>query len=202
MPTARRLNRMKQVLRYRQPDITVICENITDPHNVSAILRSCDAVGVPAVHLLYTSAEMPEMGKKSSASAHKWVKTVPHRDYSGLKRSLKAEDFRIVATRHAPESQSIYEMDWTGSAAIILGNEHLGVSREAQNISDVSVHIPMFGMVESLNVSVAAAVILYEICRQRLQKGFYKGTAPGADWQQQILSEWIEGVSNNPEKRK
>ncbi len=191
MPTPRRIEKITRVLKNRQPDLTVICENIHDPHNVSAILRTCDAVGVTAVQLLYTHQEFPKLGKKSSASAKKWVETHRFQTYDALKRSLQEQGFTIYATHLgiAP-SRSIYEVDWTLPSAIMLGNEHFGVSEEALAIADANIHIPMFGMIESLNVSVATAVILYEACRQRLARGLYPRPDLLPDTLAQKLTEW------------
>ncbi|NIS39138.1 tRNA methyltransferase [Candidatus Saccharibacteria bacterium] len=173
MPTARRIERMSQVIKHRQPDLTVVCENIHDPHNVSAILRSCDAVGIEIVHLFYTNQEFPKLGKKSSASAKKWIDIERHQEENKLRESLKNQGMSIYATGLNEKAVSIYEVDWTKPSAVIMGNEHLGVSDEVLQIADASVYIPMFGMIESLNVSVATAVILYEACRQRMLKGLY-----------------------------
>ncbi len=173
MPTERRIKKMKRVLENRQADLTVVCENIHDPHNVSAILRSCDAVGVEKVHLFYTYEDFPKIGKKSSASAKKWIEIDSHRDIDELYQSLKKQGMTIYTTHLGNQSVSIYEVDWCKPAAIVVGNEHSGVSEEMLKISDQNIHIPMFGMIQSLNVSVAAAVILYEACRQRQHKKFY-----------------------------
>lgn len=191
MPTVKRLDKMKRVLNFRQPDLTVVCENIHDPHNVSAILRSCDAVGVLSVHLLYNLEKFPKLGRKSSASANKWIDIQKHKKYSDLKRVLQDQGMKIYATFLDPSAKSIYEIDWTLPSAIIVGNEHRGVSDEALQIADQKIYVPMFGMVESLNVSVATAVILYEICRQRLKAGFYP--APKSDdWIHQHLKRWLK----------
>lgn len=191
MPTQRRLNRMKQVLLNRQRDLTVVCENIHDPHNVSAILRTCDAVGVPEVQLLYIDQPFPQLGKKSSASAKKWVKTVKHRGYPELRRYLKERGFTIYATHVNPQARSIYDIDWKQPSAIIMGNEHSGVTDEALAIADAAIYIPMFGMVESLNVSVATAVILYEAARQRLVAGKYPASTEDDPWFQETLNQWL-----------
>jgi tRNA (guanosine-2'-O-)-methyltransferase len=182
---------MTQVLNFRQSDLTVVCENIHDPHNVSAILRSCDAVGIPAVHLLYTSEKFPKLGRKSSASANKWIEIKKHKKHQELKQVLQELQMVIYATSLDSSAGNIYEIDWTKPSAIILGNEHRGVSDEALQIADQKIAIPMFGMVESLNVSVAAAVILYEVCRQRMQAGRYR-IKKEEYWIKQHLERWIE----------
>ncbi len=191
VPTVKRLEKMKRVLNFRQPDLTVVCENIHDPHNVSAILRSCDAVGVLSVHLLYNLEKFPKLGRKSSASANKWINIQKHKKYSDVKQVLQNQGMRIFATFLDPSAKSIFEIDWTLPSAIIVGNEHRGVSDDALQIADQKIYIPMFGMVESLNVSVATAVILYEICRQRLQAGFYS-VPKSEDWILQHLKKWLE----------
>lgn len=192
MPTARRVSKMKQVLSRRQPDLTVVCENIQDPHNVSAILRTSDAVGVQKVSLLYTKEPFPELGKKSSASAKKWVDTQRFSEPVELKKHLRSMGMQIYGTHISKESISIYDIDWTQPSAIILGNEQRGVSGKILDICDRKINIPMFGMIESLNVSVAAAVILYEAARQRLKKGLYKKSDLSEEWFNQMLEKWMK----------
>ncbi len=193
MPTVNRIKKMRRVLKNRQPDLTVICENIHDPHNVSAILRTCDAVSIAAVQLLYTNQEFPKLGKKSSASAKKWIDVHEFQSVSALRESLKKRGFTIYATHLSTENpRSIYEVDWTKPSAIIMGNEHLGVSEEALAIADHNIYIPMFGMIQSLNVSVATAVILYEACRQRIAAGMYPSQQIDPDKFIQKLAEWQE----------
>ncbi len=192
MPTARRLQKMERVLRNRQLDLRVVCENIHDPHNVSAILRTCDAAGVGMVHLLYTHEEFPQLGKKSSASAKKWIDIQRHRSFEELQQALHRDGITIYATHLGERAISIYDMDWTQPSAIIMGNEHRGVSDEALAIADANVYIPQFGMIESLNVSVATAIILYEAVRQRLQANRYPNPNLDSEWIAAKLQEWIE----------
>jgi tRNA (guanosine-2'-O-)-methyltransferase len=192
MPTARRISKMRKTLGRRQSDLTVVCENIQDPHNVSAILRTCDAVGVQNVNLLYTDQPFPELGKKSSASAKKWISTQRFSDPHELRRHLSSLGMRIYATHLGKKSESIYNIDWTLPSAIILGNEQRGISDSILGICDQRVHIPMFGMIESLNVSVAAAVILYEAARQRLWKGLYLTSNLSEEWIDEMLKQWTK----------
>lgn len=154
----------------------VVIENIHDPHNVSAIFRTCDAVGVPRVSLVYNVEKYPKIGKKSSASAFKWVEKEKYRSIDTCYSDLRSKGFKIYASALFKESVNLFEFDLTEKIAIVLGNEHRGVSEEAAKGADQTFMIPMFGMVQSLNVSVAAAVVLYESARQRLQKGMYNSS--------------------------
>lgn len=151
----------------------VVLENIHDPHNVSAIFRTCDAVGIPKVSLVYTIEKFPKIGKKSSASAFKWVEKEKYKSIENCYSELRKDGFKIYASSISEDSRSIYELDLSQKVAIVLGNEHRGVSEEASHLADERIMIPMFGMVQSLNVSVAAAIILYEAARQRIIKGKY-----------------------------
>ena len=173
MRTERRLNRLMQVLRHRQPDMTVVMENIHDPHNVSAVLRSCDAAGVMELQLIYTDTDFPDIGKKSSASAKKWVELRQFKNVKDCYKKLHEEGFTIYATHLEEKATSLFEIDLTKKVAIVVGNEHKGVSPEAARSADGILQIPMFGMIQSLNVSVATAVILFEAVRQRIALGQY-----------------------------
>ncbi len=173
MPSERRIARIEYVLKHRQPDLTVVMENIHDPHNVSAVLRSCDAAGVWEVQLLYNTDAFPKIGKKSSASAGKWVERRKFKTASDCYAKLRSEGFCIYATRLDEKAQSLYDLDLTQKVALVFGNEHRGVSDEAAEGADELLQIPMFGMIQSLNVSVACAITLYEALRQRLAKSGY-----------------------------
>lgn len=169
----KRLNKIVNTLKRRQFDLMVVLENIHDPHNVSAIFRTCDAVGIPKVSLVYTIEKFPKIGKKSSASAFKWVEREKYNSIENCYSELRKDGFKIYASSISDDSKSIYELDLSQKVAIVLGNEHRGVSEEASQLADERIMIPMFGMVQSLNVSVAAAIILYESARQRIIKGKY-----------------------------
>jgi tRNA (guanosine-2'-O-)-methyltransferase len=195
MPTKGRLEKLQKVLQNRQSDLTIVCENIHDPHNVSAVLRSCDAVGVSQVYLLYTKERFPELGKKSSASASKWIDLIRYKNYDKVREALKKKRMNIYATYIDPSAKSIYDIDWTLPSAIMVGNEHRGVSKECLNIADDLIYIPMLGMVESLNVSVATAVILYEACRQRILHNNYP-TKNTQMWLEEKLQQWIQRKKN------
>jgi tRNA (guanosine-2'-O-)-methyltransferase len=165
--TERREKKIMEVLHQRQNDLTVVMEDIHDPHNVSAMLRSADAVGILEVQLLYSIDTFPKLGRKSSASANKWIR---RRKFVSVKECydrLHEEGFVVCATHLGKRSKSLYDLDFTRKIALVFGNEHRGVSTEAASLADENFQIPMAGMIQSLNVSVACAVSLYEAFRQR-----------------------------------
>lgn len=190
--TPRRLEKMKAVLARRQPDLTLVLSNIHDPHNVSAIYRSCDAFGVKNVHLHYTRTAFPVLGRKSSASARKWVDTVRHKNADEMFAKLREQDFQVLATSFSDTAKSLWEWDFLRPTAIILGNEHEGVEDDLLARSDGEIYIPMLGMIQSLNVSVAAAVILAEAARQRMAAGWYDRPGMEREVYRDNLENWLQ----------
>lgn len=186
----RRLNKIVNTLKRRQYDLMVVLENIHDPHNVSAILRTCDAVGIPKVSLVYTIEKFPKIGKKSSASAFKWVEREKYKSIENCYSQLRKDGYKIYASSISEDAKSIYELDLSERVAIVLGNEHRGVSKEASQLADERIIIPMFGMVQSLNVSVAAAIILYEAARQRIMKGKYELSQISEKELDRLIEQW------------
>ena len=172
--TQAREAKIRRVLSQRQKSLTLVLANIHDPHNVSATYRSCDAFGVPRVHLYYTDTPFPVLGEKSSASARKWVSSIRHDNAADLMAALKGEGMRVYATSCSALSRPVGDLDLTRPTAFILGNEHRGVDAELVPWVDGEVHIPMYGMIQSFNVSVAAAVLLAEASRQRREAGMYE----------------------------
>ncbi len=165
---------MREVLERRQPDLTVVVENVHDPHNVSAVLRTCDAVGISTVHLVYTIEERPDLSRGVSGSALRWLDVVDHDSIETCYRTLREHGFTIYAT-HLDENQvELFDLDLTEPSALVFGNEQRGVSEEAVAGADATVIIPMMGMVQSLNISVACAVSLYEALRQRRAANLYQ----------------------------
>ncbi|MBK8945698.1 MAG: RNA methyltransferase [Ignavibacteriae bacterium] len=171
--TEKRLKKIEKVLSERQFSLRMVLENIHDPHNVSAIFRTCDAVGVPVVDLIYTFETFPKISKVTSASSKKWIEQNKYDSVEVCINNLKSEGFEIYGSILSENADSIYDVDFTKKVAIIMGNEHRGISEEITNLIDKQIYIPMHGMIQSLNVSVAAAVILYEAQRQRLNKKMY-----------------------------
>ena len=168
----------------------MVLENIHDPHNVSAIFRTCDAVGVPKISLVYYEESFPKIGKKSSGSALKWIEREKYKSIGECYNNLRKEGFSVYASSISNESINLYEIDFTEKIAIVLGNEHRGVSEEAADLADKIFLIPMYGMVQSLNVSVAAAVILYEALKQRTTAGLYKKSEYSELELQEKINQW------------
>ena len=188
--SGKRTNKIISVISFRQRSLHVVLENIHDPHNVSAIFRTCDSVGVGRVSLVYNIEPFPKIGKKSSASAYKWVEREKYKNIKDCALLLKKDGFKVLVSSITDSSKSIYDFDLTKKTAIVFGNEHRGVSKEAEEIADEKFIIPMFGMVQSLNVSVAAAICLYEASRQRSLKGMYDKSEFSKDELEMKINEW------------
>ncbi len=168
--TKERYQKVSAMLAKRQPSLSVLAENVHKPHNLSAILRSCDAVGIGVVHAVNPTGGVPTYNE-TSASADKWVELRVHASLLEAKSALG--EVQVLAAHFSDHAQDYRAADYTKPTCILLGNEKHGVSSEAADIADAHIIIPMLGMVQSLNVSVAAAVILFEAQRQRLEAGFY-----------------------------
>jgi tRNA (guanosine-2'-O-)-methyltransferase len=186
----RRKERIREVLAKRQKDLTLVFDNVWDPHNVSAVLRSCDAFGVPEVHLYYTTSAFPDIGRKSSASARKWVRRTRHSDARAMTALLRERGMRILATGFSKTAKPLTEWDLAEPTAIVLSNEHGGTSSELLPLCDGMIYIPMSGMVQSFNVSVAGAIILYEAWRQRFVQGAYNRPTFSDEELGALNSEW------------
>ena len=190
--TEKRLEKITRVIKSRQQSLTVVMENIHDPHNVSAIFRTCDAVGIPKVNLVYNFESFPRIGKKSSASAFKWVDKEKYKSIEECYADLRKDGFKIFASSLTDNSKNLYDLDLTQKVAIVVGNEHRGVSYTSAKLADEVFLIQQFGMVQSLNVSVATAVILYEAMRQRINKGMYKESKLDAKTLDKLIDNWCE----------
>lgn len=187
--TPQRLRRLRHVLAHRQPDLTVLMDNVHKPHNFSAVLRSCDAVGVHTVHGVWPGERLRTRGAVSGG-AGKWLRVVTHGDAATAARALRDDGFALVVAHAAHGSRDYRELDYTRPTAFVLGAELDGVSAPARALADAQVVIPMQGFAESLNVSVAGAVLLFEAQRQRLAAGLYERCRLDAQTQARTLFEW------------
>lgn len=198
--TLRRRERIHDVLAHRQPDLTVLAEEVHKPHNLSAVIRSCDAVGIGTVHAVRPTGGVATFSA-TSASADKWVELVVHEDITTAVAGLKALGMRVYAAHLSEGAVDYRAVDYTKPCALLLGNEKEGVSPEAAELADQHVKIPMLGMVQSLNVSVAAAVILFEAQRQRLAAGMYDEPRLSEDEMRELMRRWLPRWADEGESR-
>lgn len=187
--TARRFRRIRAVLARRQPDLTVLMERVHKPHNFSAVLRSCDATGVFEAHLVPTEAFHAKGGIASGS--HRWVNVRRHDEAADALGWLRERGFRLVAAHPKGDTVDFREVDYTAPTALLLGTELYGLSDEVVEEADVRIRIPMAGMVRSLNVSVAAAIVLYEAQRQRREAGLYAERRLDDETFERTLFEWV-----------
>ena len=162
----RRFKRLKSVLDKRISDLTVLIENVEKPHNLSAIIRSCDAVGVLEAYAIFNKEKFLTFNSTAQGS-QKWVKINQYKESAEAIKVLKKKGFKLYGTNLNPKSIDYRKCDFNGPTAFVLGAEKWGMSEEATSLVDEHIHIPMRGMVESLNVSVAASALLFEALRQR-----------------------------------
>ncbi len=162
----RRFKRLKSVLNKRISDLTVLIENVEKPHNLSAIIRSCDAVGVLEAYAIFNKEKILTFNSTAQGS-QKWVKINQYKETYEAIKVLKKKGFKLYGTNLNPKSVDYRKCDFNVPTAFVLGAEKWGISDEATNLVDEHIHIPMRGMVESLNVSVAASALLFEALRQR-----------------------------------
>jgi len=170
--TLKRYARIREMLARRQPDLTVCMEQVHKPHNVSAIIRTADAVGVHEVHAVWPENRMRIMAS-SAAGSNSWVQVKTHRTIADAVGHLKGQGMQVLATHLSEKSVDFRDIDYTRPTCILMGQEKTGITQEALDLADQDIIIPMIGMVQSLNVSVASALILYEAQRQRQNAGMY-----------------------------
>jgi tRNA (guanosine-2'-O-)-methyltransferase len=184
-----RFEKIKDVLNKRQPDVTVILDNVHKQHNTAAILRSCDAAGIGNIHSRLKSSKIGLNLKAASGSNH-WVNVYYHKKLSELYKSLSEKNYNIFVANNSENAIDFREVTYTSETAIVLGAELDGVSNNSLSFADKEIKIPIVGMVESLNVSVANAVILYEIQRQRREAGLYKSRRLSINEYEKLLFEF------------
>ena len=170
MPTKERLEKVERILSYRQPDLHIVLEEVTNTHNASAVARTCDAAGILYVDIISSENAPFPVNKAISTRAEKWLHFTSYSSTRKCLTQLKKKGFKILSTQLEDKSLPYTDIDYTQPMALVFGNESAGISDEALSLSDYVVKIPMFGMAQSLNLSVSVGIILYEAIRQRLQK--------------------------------
>jgi len=171
MVSDERLAKVTRVAQHRRQDVVVVLEDIYDPHNAQAIFRTCEVLGIQKVYLISVfqdEFDPKSIGKSSSSSANKWLDFQWFYSTKECFDFLKSDGFSVVVTALTDRSESLQKSKFDeGKVALVLGNEHRGVTYDALALADRVVKIDMFGMTQSLNVSVSTALCLYEILRQR-----------------------------------
>jgi tRNA (guanosine-2'-O-)-methyltransferase len=189
--TPERKERLINTLDKRQRSITVVLENVFDPHNISAVMRTCDAVGVQDMYVLNTKIPShKKWGAKSSSSASNWLTIHQFTDAAACFKELRSQYDRVFTTHLADSSMDLYGIDFTKKIALVFGNEHDGVSEEIRNLADGNFIIPQVGIIKSLNISVACAISLYEVFRQKKLAGHYEKRSLPEDQFHALFRQW------------
>lgn len=189
--TPERTERLTSVLNKRQGNITIVLENVFDPHNISAVMRTADAVGVQDIYILNTKIPRhKKWGAKSSSSAAKWLTIHQFDNAEECFSSLRKSYSTILTTHLSSDAVSLHEIDLTKSIALVFGNEHSGVSEEIRTLADGNFIIPQVGIIKSLNISVACAVTLYEAYRQKSLAGHYNQPGLDAVRYKELFKKW------------
>lgn len=189
--TPERNQKLLSVLRRRQNDLAIVLENVQDPHNISAVMRTCDAVGVQDVYVLNTRIPRhKKFGPRSSSSAAKWLTVHQFENVEDCFKELRKKYSRILTTHLSGDAVSLHEIDFTESIALVFGNEHSGVSEDIRALADGNFVIPQVGIIRSLNISVACAVTLYEAYRQKMLAGHYSNEKLSNELQEELFKTW------------
>jgi tRNA (guanosine-2'-O-)-methyltransferase len=189
--TPERYNKLTEVADRRQPDLTVVLENVFDPHNISAVMRTCDSVGIQDVFVLNTRiARHEKWGRRSSSSSAKWLTVHQFENFEACMQVLRQRYHKVLTACIAPNAADMYDIDFTQSTALVFGNEHNGCSPEMIAAADGSFVIPQMGIIQSLNISVACAVTVYEALRQRRVAGKYDTRSLNDKTYFDLLNSW------------
>ncbi len=186
--TPDRLQRINSMLDQRQPDLTVCMEGVHKSHNLAAVVRTADAIGVSDVHAVWKNETMRLSGG-SAAGSQNWIDVHNYTNTEDAINELKNQGMQVLVTNLSDTAVDFREIDYTKPTAIILGQEKFGASEKALAMADQDIIIPMVGMVQSLNVSVACSVVLYEAQRQRQAAGMYQQARISQQRRQRILFE-------------
>ena len=162
-----REDRIKKVMSLRRDNLALILENLSEDLNISAILRTAEAFGIGKIYLVHLRGVQPKISKNTSSGASKWLKIETTVSLKTCIKKLKKDGFKIIGALVDPKAKVLWEQKFEGKVAILVGNEALGMSADAQKLVDENIYLPMYGLTESLNVCVAAAIFLYEVIRQK-----------------------------------
>ncbi len=202
----RRFEKLKSVLNYRMSNLTILVENVEKPHNLSAIMRTCDAVGVLEVHTISNEKKITTFNSTAQGS-QKWVGLKNHQTIEKAVDALKVLGFKLYGTNLKTDATDYRLCDYTGPTAFVLGAEKWGLTNTATRLMDQDIFVPMRGMVQSLNVSVAAATLLFEALRQRELAGDVPKNGEGLtkkiynkilfEWAYPEVANWCKSIGRN-----
>lgn len=187
--TPERYEKIVRILNQRQMDLTVLMEHVETPHNLAAIARTCDAVGIFQAHAV-TNLHAIDLKQRASSGSRKWISVKTHESLETAFGELRRNGFTIYCAHLDETAMDFRSVDYTVPTAIVLGTELEGVSPQAVAMADGCIMVPMFGMIQSLNVSVASALVLYEAQRQRMAKGLYDRRQIDDEQFRRLLFEW------------
>ena len=189
--TNERKQKVEAVLNNRQTNLTIVLEDVQDPRNVTAVMRTADAVGIQDIYVINTGRpNIKKFGYKSGSSAGKWVTLHQFTDTESCFEALRQRFDTILTTHLSSDAIDLYSIDFTQSVALVFGNEQEGVSEKARALADGNFIIPQVGMVQSLNISVACAVSIYEAYRQKKQAGHYNQSTMPAEQFNLLKDQW------------
>jgi tRNA (guanosine-2'-O-)-methyltransferase len=197
MPTPERIEKVTRVLSLRQPDLRVVLEGVTIAHNASAVIRTCDAAGILHLDLVSPNPELLRFNEAISTRADKWLEIAVHATPAECLGPLKKAGFEIVATHLQKDAVPYTDVDFAKPIALVFGSEAAGISEGALAFADKVIRIPMLGMVQSLNLSVSVAVILYEALRQRATRGYFDKARLPAEEFELLRKKWL-GLEEEP----
>ena len=189
--TPERKEKLLRVLSKRQNNLTVVLENVFDPHNETAVMRTCDSVGIQDIFII-NNRKPPKRawGFRSGGSAKKWMTIHQYTNAEECIKELRSRYSKILTTHLGSDSVGLYDIDFTESIALVFGNERFGVSEEVRALADGNFVIPQIGIIQSLNISVACAVTIYEAYRQKVEAGHYNQQSLPNERLYELYNEW------------
>ena len=189
--TPERSEKLLKVLSQRQTNLTVVLENVQDPRNITAVMRTCEAVGIQDIYIINTKQpRFEKFGFKSGSSSSKWLTIHQFDSIAACFTELRTK-FEVILTTHlSSKAIDLYSIDFTKSIALVFGNEHSGVSDEANELADGNFIIPQMGIIQSLNISVACAVTIYEAYRQKNIAGHYQQSTMPEPQMRELRKQW------------
>ena len=192
VPTKERIQKVSRVLSLRQPDLHVVLEEVTNTHNASAVVRTCDAAGVLYLDIISSAGDPFPVNEAISTRAEKWLHFSNFTSTKECLNQLKQNGFKIAATYLGKEAIPYTDIDYTQPLAVVFGNESEGISEKARDLADYVIKIPMIGMAQSLNLSVSVGIILYEAMKQRMEKDFYDDKRLSSAEFETFMKTWLK----------